>query len=203
MFLSIYVDVPEGKVEPQHANGLGQPQTITLAAPSKHTGPLPGHVIVGAPSPADLERIYREDFPRLVRVATAITRNEAAAVEAVQEAFLRLLRSRTSYRGQGPLLAWVWRTVVNEAKRASERERQRLPVTQEPSDNGSGTHDAATRALIAALPERQRLAVFLRYYADLDYRAIGEVLGIETGTVSATLAAAHQTLRTAIEGVAR
>jgi RNA polymerase sigma-70 factor (ECF subfamily) len=156
------------------------------------------------PSPADLERIYREDFPRLVRVATAITRNEAAAVEAVQEAFLRLLRSRRTYRGQGPLRAWVWRTVVNEAKRAGERERQRLPVTQQaPSENGKGSQDEATRALIAALPERQRLAVFLRYYADLDYRAIGEVLGIETGTVSATLAAAHQTLRTAIEGVAR
>jgi sugar phosphate isomerase/epimerase len=42
---------------------------------------------------------------------------------------------------------------------------------------------------------------FLRYYADLDYRTIGEVLEIETGTVSATLAAAHNSLRDAIEGV--
>jgi DNA-directed RNA polymerase specialized sigma24 family protein len=43
--------------------------------------------------------------------------------------------------------------------------------------------------------------VFLRYYADLDYRTIGDVLEIETGTVSATLAAAHQALRNAMEGV--
>jgi RNA polymerase sigma factor (sigma-70 family) len=45
------------------------------------------------------------------------------------------------------------------------------------------------------LPERQRVAVFLRYWADLDYRAIAEVLEVEVGTVSATLSAAHQSLR--------
>jgi RNA polymerase sigma factor (sigma-70 family) len=48
---------------------------------------------------------------------------------------------------------------------------------------------------VSALPERQRLVVFLRYYADLDYRSIAVVLGIEVGTVSATLSAAHTALR--------
>lgn len=69
------------------------------------------------------------------------------------------------------------------------------------AENGSGQDESGLRARVAALPERQRLAVFLRYYADLDYRTIGHVLGIETGTVSATLAAAHERLRGAIEGV--
>jgi DNA-directed RNA polymerase specialized sigma24 family protein len=45
------------------------------------------------------------------------------------------------------------------------------------------------------LPERQRLVVFLRCYADLEYRQIAEVVGIETGTVSATFSAAHAALR--------
>ena len=52
------------------------------------------------------------------------------------------------------------------------------------------------RAAVAALPERQRLALFLRYYADLDYAGIAEALGISRGTVSATLHAAHTTLQT-------
>jgi RNA polymerase sigma factor (sigma-70 family) len=56
---------------------------------------------------------------------------------------------------------------------------------------------------VAALPERQRLAVFLRYYADLDYRAIAQVLGIEVGTVSATLSSAHRALRRSLEEVER
>jgi RNA polymerase sigma factor (sigma-70 family) len=47
---------------------------------------------------------------------------------------------------------------------------------------------------VAALPDRQRLAVFLRYYADLDYAAIATALGVERGTVSATLSAAHHNL---------
>ena len=55
--------------------------------------------------------------------------------------------------------------------------------------------------LVAALPERQRLAIFLRYYADLDYRAIAEALGVEVGTVSATLAAAHAAVRKRLEEV--
>jgi DNA-directed RNA polymerase specialized sigma24 family protein len=41
--------------------------------------------------------------------------------------------------------------------------------------------------------------VFLRYYADLDYRAIAVVLGVERGTVSATLHSAHETIRQQIE----
>jgi DNA-directed RNA polymerase specialized sigma24 family protein len=43
----------------------------------------------------------------------------------------------------------------------------------------------------------------LRYYADLDYRAIADVLGIEVGTVSATLSAAHQSLRKRLQEVKR
>jgi RNA polymerase sigma-70 factor, ECF subfamily len=48
---------------------------------------------------------------------------------------------------------------------------------------------------IAALPERQRIAIFLRHYADLDYEAIAEALGIERGTVAATLHKAHTKLQ--------
>jgi RNA polymerase sigma factor (sigma-70 family) len=57
------------------------------------------------------------------------------------------------------------------------------------------------RAWVSALPERQRLAVFLRYFADLDYRGIATALGIEVGTVSATLSAAHTALRRSFEEV--
>ena len=67
--------------------------------------------------------------------------------------------------------------------------------------NGRPEHDADLRAVLAVLPERQRTAVFLRYYADLDYAAIAEALGITTGTVAATLNAAHAALRTRLEEV--
>jgi RNA polymerase sigma factor (sigma-70 family) len=98
--------------------------------------------------------------------------------------------------------AWLWRAVVNEAKRVSARPTT-VPtdVAVEQTANGAAHSDAAVRTLIGSLPERQRHAVFLRYYADLDYRTIADVLEIEVGSVSATLHAAHATLRGAIEGV--
>jgi RNA polymerase sigma factor (sigma-70 family) len=55
--------------------------------------------------------------------------------------------------------------------------------------------------LIARLPERQRLIVFLRYYADLDYRSIAAALGVEVGTISAALASAHTAIRKALQEV--
>jgi RNA polymerase sigma-70 factor, ECF subfamily len=151
---------------------------------------------------AELEALYRAAYPRLVRVATAITRDHDAAAEAVQEAFARAICGRSSFRGDGTLEAWVWRGVVNESKRAVARPRVVLEdPLHEASSNGAASGDAAVRALIVALPERQRLAIFLRYYADLDYRTIGEILEVEVGTVSATLHAAHQALREGVEGV--
>jgi RNA polymerase sigma factor (sigma-70 family) len=51
------------------------------------------------------------------------------------------------------------------------------------------------RAAVEQLPERQRLVLFLRYYADLDYRTIAGAVAISEGTVAATLNAAHGRLR--------
>ena len=52
---------------------------------------------------------------------------------------------------------------------------------------------------IRHLPERQRLALFLRYYADMDYATVAEVLGVTSGTVGAALNAAHNTLKVRLE----
>jgi RNA polymerase sigma factor (sigma-70 family) len=102
--------------------------------------------------------------------------------------------------GRGPVEGWVWRCVVNRARKARRVEPQQ-PVS-DVTANGDGTADpAAVRRHVGALPERQRLAVFLRYYADLDYRQIAGVLGVEVGTVSATLSAAHAALRKELQEV--
>jgi RNA polymerase sigma factor (sigma-70 family) len=69
--------------------------------------------------------------------------------------------------------------------------------------NGRPDDWLEVRAVIAGLPERQRLVLFLRHYADLDYHTIAEVAGIERGTVAATLHAAHGKVRTAMTEVHR
>jgi RNA polymerase sigma factor (sigma-70 family) len=153
---------------------------------------------------AEIERLYRARFPQFLRVAWAITGDRERALDAVQEGFAGAIRSRGTLRRDDSLEAWVWRSVVN-----ASRDRRRPAAVEEvaavePVAPTNGRVEAsATRLAIAALPERQRLVVFLRYYADLDYRGIAEALGIEVGTVSATLNAAHRSLRPTLQEVER
>ncbi len=145
----------------------------------------------------ELEALYLRDYQSYVRAARAITGDRERAVEAVQDAFARAIDARRSFRGDGPLAAWIWRIVLSAARAAA-----RAPLVEESlaeSPRSEPPRVAELAPLIAALPERQRHAIFLRYYADLDYRSIASVLGIEVGTVSATLAAAHRAIRRALQ----
>ena len=156
---------------------------------------------VGARDPAgNIEAVYRHSYGKFFRVAVAILRDEQLAEEAVHEAFVRALRHRRGFAQRGSLEAWLWRIVVNEARRhrVVETKMPVLPLAADKEDtvaaNGHGEPSMLSVA-VASLPERQRLALFLRYYADLDYEAIAVALGVKPGTVAATLHAAHTTLR--------
>jgi RNA polymerase sigma factor (sigma-70 family) len=151
---------------------------------------------------AELEELYRARYERFVRAAAGITGDIERGRDVVQSAFAIAVRARRSFRREGPLEAWLWRIVVNEASRIRRSPRELdLGTVPAPTSNGHRTDAIGLQVWIAALPPRQRAAVFLRYYADLDYRSIAELLGIEVGTVSATLNAAHATLRQALEEV--
>jgi RNA polymerase sigma-70 factor, ECF subfamily len=155
----------------------------------------------------ELESLYRADLPRFVRAAIAIVGDEATGRDAVQEAFAQAIKNRASFKGESALEAWVWRIVINEAlalrrKRAAEYQRATSNGSA-PSMDHHAEPDDTVRAWVASLPDRQRLAVFLRYFADLDYRSIATALEVEVGTVSATLATAHAALRRAHEETLR
>src|SRR5207248_7675658 len=145
------------------------------------------------PSP-DIEAVYRRRYGRFLRVA-AILRDEQLAEEAVHDAFVRALRHRGGFGERGALEAWLWRIVVNEARRRRSME-QRVPLlplrtrgdSPAPAATTNGHRDSGPlEAIVAALPERQRLVLFLRHYADLDYEAIATALGIKAGKVAANL----------------
>ena len=148
----------------------------------------------------EIEQLYRDRYAHFVQVARAVVGDETAAHDVVQEGFSQTIRKRGSYRADGPLEAWLWRAIVNAAVSFRRRKGTFDPFEVVPAlvSDDRPADDEEIRTWIAALPERQRLAIFLRYYADLDYRAIAAALGIETGTVSATLNAAHAALRLSI-----
>jgi RNA polymerase sigma-70 factor, ECF subfamily len=155
-----------------------------------------------AASVEGLEALYRGELPRFVRAASAIVGSEIGGRDVVQEGFARAVRS---FRGEVALEAWVWRIVINTAleQRRKAGDEVALDEVFLTSENGSAEEDLGVRRWVAALPERQRLMVFLRYFAGLDYRSIAEALDVEVGTVSATLAAAHAALRRSMEEVER
>jgi RNA polymerase sigma factor (sigma-70 family) len=149
----------------------------------------------------ELEALYRRLFDVFVRVAASVTADPERARDAVQEAFATAVRKRGSFRREGPLEAWVWRIVLNAARSDARRGIPTVGYDEATGSNGRPERDAELRVALARLPERQRIAIFLRYYADLDYAAIGQALGIRTGTVAATLNAAHAALRNQLEEV--
>lgn len=158
----------------------------------------------------ELAQLYRERFETFLRVASAITRDPDSGRDAVQSAFVSAVRNRRAFRGSSGLDAWVWTIVLREARRLARVEGHvsldLLPgqAAGDATSNGHGGPEwLGIRRFIASLPDRQREAVFLRYFADLDYRTIARVLEVEPGTVSATLSSAHQTLRKRLEARAR
>jgi RNA polymerase sigma factor (sigma-70 family) len=164
---------------------------------------------------AMIEAVYRERGADFFRLALARTGDAEQARDAVQEGFAHAIRGRGSYRATGSLEAWVARCVVNAAHDAA-RTGTRSPVpVSEPPEVGNGRRDAAeigpsgdpaaeiVREAVRRLPQRQRDALFLRHYLDFDYAAIAEALGIEVGTVSATLHIARAALAADLQEVAR
>jgi RNA polymerase sigma factor (sigma-70 family) len=148
-----------------------------------------------------LEQLYRSRFDVFARVAASVTGDSRRARDTVHEAFATAVSKRRSFRADGPLEAWVWRIVLNAARLDARRSTPALEYGPPAVTNGRPDRDAELRVALARLPERQRTAVFLRYSADLDYAAIGQALGISTGSVAATLNAAHAALRSQLEEV--
>jgi RNA polymerase sigma factor (sigma-70 family) len=147
---------------------------------------------------AALAELYESRYHRLLRVVEAIVGDPELAQDTVQEAFARVLRSRRAFRGEGSLEGWVWRTVINTARNARRDRRpahaELADIVERPATANGDVPDERLRVLIAGLPERQRLVLFLRYYADLEYEQIAAALEIKPGTVGATLTHAHNAL---------
>jgi RNA polymerase sigma-70 factor (ECF subfamily) len=145
-----------------------------------------------------IEDVY-ERKGRVFRAALAgITGSFEAANDVVQESFARALASRRSYRGDGPLEAWIWAIAVRVAL-----EYARLPI-ELPLEEAfepalpEPRRDEELAQAVRELSPRRRLMVFLRYVADLSYREIAELCQVTEGTVAATLAQAHAELFAAL-----
>ncbi len=154
---------------------------------------------------------------QIIHFLFRMVRNEAIAEELAQEVFLRVYRSRESYRAEAKFSTWLYRIATNLAVNHArdtkyERTAQTLELDAPDTESGSTPEVAdddpnieqrmlreermaAIRAQVAALPERQRMAVLMHKYQEMDYRQIGDVLKLSESATKSLLFRAYQTLR--------
>jgi RNA polymerase sigma-70 factor (ECF subfamily) len=132
------------------------------------------------------ERHYVE----LYRYALSVLREERAAEDAVQDAFERAFAALGRYPEERlramRLRPWMYRITLNVARNRL-RGRREVPVGEIPSSDLAASEDGREDAMdvldaLGRLPERQRLAVTLRYLQDLPYGEISGVTGWPEGT---------------------
>ena len=150
---------------------------------------------------SDIEAVYRARFQAFLFTATAFLDDPESAWDVVQESFASAVQSASSYAGRGTVEAWLWKIAVNSMRDAARRRARdlglgaKLQSVYAAANADPAGPDDGLRAALAALPERQRLAIFLRYYGDLDYQTIASSLGASEGTVAASLNAGRAALR--------
>lgn len=176
---------------------------MASAHAAKAGGRLVRRTSVGPADATAIALLYERRFRAFIGGAYAVVGEPEAARDVVQEAFARALRDRGRFRGEGTLEAWLWRIVVNVARDHARRSRFADLSADELAELATLGADSAgagdLRAQLRVLPERQRLAVFLHYYADLPYDEVARLLEVAPGTVAASLNAARKTLRHRIE----
>jgi len=160
---------------------------------------------------------------RLVGVMTHLVGNRDEAEDLAQEVFLRVYRSRKKYRPRSRFSTWLF-TIANNLALNCLRPRQRKPVVplvgqdsgplgprpaeQMVPDRGSGPMQRLQRQELAVLirqaldglNERQRMAVVLNKFEDMNYAEIAEVMGLTTKAVKSLLSRARVNLRAALAG---
>jgi RNA polymerase sigma-70 factor, ECF subfamily len=141
-------------------------------------------------------------YPRLVAAIALASGSRPAAEDAVQEALLRAWERSEKGEDIESLSAWVTTVAMNLARsglrrlRSERRARARLHGSAA-SDPVSSDRVDVQRAL-STLPRRQREAVVLRYYLQMDTREVATALGINEGTVKSTLFRARAALASAL-----
>jgi RNA polymerase sigma-70 factor (ECF subfamily) len=173
--------------------------------------------------PGAFEQLVVQYQHRLVAVMNHLIGNAAEAEDLAQEVFLRVYRARKKYRARSKFSTWLF-TIANNLALNCLRSRQRQPVVPlavhdsgplgpRPAEqlahdrSGGPTHQlqqqelaAVIRAALDGLNERQRMAVVLNKFEDMNYAEIAEVMNLTTKAVKSLLSRARMNLRLALAG---
>ncbi len=151
----------------------------------------------------------------LINFLYRMVKDQAAAEDLAQEVFLRIYRARKAYSPTAKFTTWLFRIATNLALNAIRdgRYRQMQVSIDTARDEDEPVIEIAApesraddrlierernemiRNAILALPEKQRVAVILHKYQEMDYAQIGKILGCSESALKSLLFRAYETLR--------
>jgi RNA polymerase sigma-70 factor (ECF subfamily) len=233
---SLVIDNPglmSGQVAVQNSSSFGSRFESASEAKTSAEGTVAGQtgpaertdadvmLAVAAGDEAGYTYLVGKYHRQIIHFLYRMVHNEAVAEELAQEVFLRVYRSRESYRAEAKFSTWLYRIATNLAVNhardtKNERTAQTLELDAPDAESGSTPEVAdddpnveqrmlreermaAIRAHVAALPERQRMAVLMHKYQEMDYRQIGEVLKLSESATKSLLFRAYQSLRESLK----
>ena len=136
----------------------------------------------------------------MTRLACRLAGDDAAD-DVVQDALTRAWRRRSTYdASRGALLPWLLAIVADRARRHRSRARPTEALSDGPALSLDTDLQLDMASAVARLPRKQRLAVELHYFLDLDVATTAAVLGCAPGTVKSQLSDARARLRTELVG---
>ena len=183
------------------SSGPVSPRVSSVGSPHDQGLPVDPDVAIG--------ELYRAHWHRLVRLAWLLLRDQLAAEDVVQDAFVATHRRWGAIRESGRVVGYLHAAVVNGCRSVQRHNvvvdrvnsatagsadapgRESVGSAEAAALHGS-EHDAMMRVL-AGLPTRQREVLVLRYYADLSEAQIAAALDISPGAVKSH---AHRGLTT-------
>jgi RNA polymerase sigma-70 factor, ECF subfamily len=224
----------DGKAQPESEDGviedmatlalnpllLENLQTAEMHSPVGQFGQMDDAAIMlelRAGNMAGFDFLIQKYRKPIIHFMYRMVHNQAVAEELAQEVFLRVYRSRETYRAEARFSTWLYRIATNlgvNYARDNRHERMASTVYLDEADSETGTTpdvadltpDAEAKLLrqerlkairehVMSLPERQRMAVLMHKYEGMDYKQIGDVLKLSESATKSLLFRAYQTLR--------
>ncbi len=144
---------------------------------------------------SDVIRLYSEPLYWQIR---RIVHNHDDANDLLQNTFLKAWNNLENFRGEAKLSTWLYKIAINESLGFLERERKRLSISLDDQE-AQMVHSIAAdtefdgeelarklQQAIATLPEKQRLVFNMKYFDDMKYEEMSEILGTSVGALKAS-----------------
>jgi RNA polymerase sigma-70 factor (ECF subfamily) len=158
--------------------------------------------------------LYRQYAPAIFRFCRRLLPAREDAEDATTEIFMKVRQKLGTYDASRPFTAWLYKVASNHCWDTLRRRRIRqdletgdvdsLPLEHpDPSqlERLQAEHTSKeVRTGLAQLPDRARMALVLRYYADMSYEEIADTLGVRRAFVGVLLLRARHQLRDALSG---